>query len=262
VLDADATVAALSERPAETVVLLDFDGSISPIVATPDLAVPLPDAPAVLEALVARLGRVAVVSGRPVAFLAEHLPVRGLQFVGLYGIERLVDGVRSVDPRVIPYLDAVAVATAEAESGLPGVLVEPKSGVAVTLHWRTTPERAEEVRAFAHDLAARHGLEELPGRSAIELRPPVPVDKGHAAAALVDGFAVGAFAGDDLGDVAAFDALAAAAAGGRLERAVRIGVDSPEAPAALHASVDVLVDGPEGLLRLFRRVIEEIGEPV
>ena len=44
---------------------------------------------------------------------------------------------------------------------------------------------------------------------AVELRPPVAIDKGDAVRALVEGFDVGAFAGDDTGDLPAFAALAA-----------------------------------------------------
>ena len=96
-----------------TALLFDFDGSLSPIVERTEDARPLPDAPVVLARLAAWLGRVAIVSGRPVGFLARHLPVDGLALVGLYGMEQSIDGAYSVDPRVEPYLVAVAAATAE-----------------------------------------------------------------------------------------------------------------------------------------------------
>ena len=44
---------------------------------------------------------------------------------------------------------------------------------------------------------------------AIELRPPIDVDKGDAANALIAGFDVAAFVGDDTGDLPAFAELAA-----------------------------------------------------
>ena len=99
---------------------------------------------------------------------------------------------------------------------------------------------------------------------AIELRPPIDVDKADADRARSStASTVGAFAGDDYGDLPAFAALARArspTAGCR--RAVRIGVHSTEAPPELAAAVDVLVDGPAGLLALLTRVADEIGEPV
>jgi trehalose 6-phosphate phosphatase len=262
VIDADATVAALSERPECTALLVDFDGSLSPIVEHADDARPLPDAVEVLARLAPRLGRVAIVSGRPIGFLARHLPVDGLSYAGLYGMEQSIDGEYSVDPRVRPYLVAVAAATAELEARLPSDLVEPKSGISVTLHWRPAPDRAEHIVAVAREVGAKHGLGELRTRMAIELRPPIDVDKAVPTRAFVKGFEVGAFAGDDYGDLPAFGALADEVKAGRLRRAVRIGVRSSEAPAELSAAVDLMVDGPRGLVALLARVADEIGQPV
>jgi trehalose 6-phosphate phosphatase len=258
VLDADATVAALTRRPERTALLVDFDGSLSPIVERAEDARPLPEAVAQLARLAARLGRVGIVSGRPVEFLADRVPIPGVTYAGLYGMERLSDGSRSVDPRVVRYLDAVAAATSELRQRLPVELVESKAGVSVTLHWRPSPDRAEEVCAVADEVARRHGLAQLRTRMAVELRPPVGIDKGDATRALVEGFDVGAFAGDDTGDLPAFAALTAAVDDGALAQAVRIGVHSPEAPPELIASVDVLVDGPAGLAALLARVADQI----
>ena len=261
-IDADATVAALTGRPDRTALLVDFDGSLAPIVGRADDARPLPGALPVLSRLATRLGRVAIVSGRPVGFLARHLGVDGLALVGLYGMERSIDGAYSVDPRVEPYRVAVAAATAELEARLPAEVVEPKAGLSVTLHWRPVPEQADSIREIAHDVGRRHGLAELRTRMAIELRPPIGVDKSGATRALIEGFEVGAFAGDDRGDLPAFAELARAVEDGRLQRAVRIGVNSSEAPPELAAAVDLIVDGPAGLLALLTRVVDEIGEPV
>jgi trehalose 6-phosphate phosphatase len=262
VIDVDATVAALTEQPDRTALLLDFDGSLAPIVERPDDAQPLPGAAVVLARLATGLGRVAIVSGRPVAFLARHLPVDGVALFGVYGMEHSIDGVYAVDPRVEPYLVAVAAATAELEARLPPGVVEPKAGISVTLHWRPVPEQSDTIVEIAHEIGARHGLAELRTRMALELRPPIDVDKSGPTRALVDGFDVGAFAGDDRGDLPAFAALVRAVDDGRLRRAVRIGVHSTEAPPELIAAVDVIVDGPSGLLALLTRVADEIGEPV
>jgi trehalose 6-phosphate phosphatase len=258
VIDADATVGVLTLRADRTVLLLDFDGSLSPIVERAEDARPLPEAPGVLGRLSSRLGRVGIVSGRPVGFLARHLPVDGLDFVGLYGMEQSIGGEYSVDARVEPYLAAVAAATAELEARLPEGVVEPKSGISVTLHWRPVPEREAEIVAIAREVGRRHGLAELQTRMAIELRPPIEVDKSVAVRALLTGFEVGAFAGDDYGDLPAFAEMGRAVADGRLDHAVRIGVTSPEAPPELAAATDLVVDGPAGLLALLARLADAI----
>lgn len=254
-------VAALVEQPRSTALLCDFDGSLSEIVERPDEAVPLPGTVDVLERLVPRFGRVGIVSGRPVEFLADQLPVAGLTYAGLYGMERLDDGVRSLDPRVARFLDGVAAAADEAERRLPGMLIERKAGASVTIHWRLDPDRASEAQAVAEELAREHHLAQLQTRMAVELRPPVAIDKGDAVSTLIDGFDRAVFAGDDTGDIAAFAALSNAVATGTLEGALRIGVTSPEVPRELLEVVDGVVAGPAGLLALLRRVLEEIVEP-
>ena len=90
--EADATAAAvevLRSRPERTAVLTDFDGTLSPIVVDPREARPLAGAIDALSALARRYGRVAVISGRPVAYLIERLgTVEGpIILSGLYGLE-------------------------------------------------------------------------------------------------------------------------------------------------------------------------------
>jgi trehalose 6-phosphate phosphatase len=161
---------------------------------------------------------------------------------------------------VLRHAPAVAAAAADAEALLPGVLVERKAGISVTLHWRTCPGREEEIRTVAAGLAARHGLDApLRGRRAVELRPPVALDKGDAVRTLVAGCAVAAFAGDDAGDLPAFDALDALVASGVLDAASRIGVRSDEAPAAVLDRADLVVDGPAALLALLDSLADRVG---
>lgn len=249
------------EQPERSVAIVDFDGTLAPIVDDPASARLLPAAADALARLAARLGRVAVVSGRPVEFLRAAIPVPGLTLVGQYGVERLEGGQIVVDPAAAAHAGAVSAAAAEAEAALPGLVVERKRGVAVTLHWRRAPELEEQARALGGRLAARHGLALQPGRLALELRPPVGVDKGTAAEALADGAAAALMAGDDSGDVAAFSAFDRLVEGGRLGHALRVAVRSPEAPAALLERADYQVDGPPGLAALLDRLAGAVSPP-
>jgi len=240
----------LVEHATSAALLLDFDGSLSPIVDDPDDARPLPAARDALAALVGRIGQIAIVSGRPVTFLRAALGIDGVTYVGQYGVQRW-DGERVItDPRVEPFLAPVEAVAVAAGRELPGVRTERKDGVAVVLHWRTRPDRGEEIQAWAGRAARESGLETHPAKMAIEIRPPVPMDKGSVVEELCAGLDAAAFAGDDSGDLAAFDALDRLTATGRLADAVRIGVQSSEAPAALLARADVQVDGPPGLAAL------------
>jgi trehalose 6-phosphate phosphatase len=244
----------LASRPREAAVLVDFDGSISAIVDDPADARVLPAARDALTGLVGVVATVGVVSGRPVEFLARAIDLPRLTLVGQYGLERMVDGRAVVDARAEPYLDAVAAAADDAERELPDLLVERKAGVAVTVHWRTAPDRESEAVEAADRIARRHGLTVYGTKMARELRPPVPADKGTAVEALLDDAAAACFAGDDRGDLDAFAALERLASAGRIEHAVRIAVGSAEVPAELVVQADLVVDGPGGLVSLLEQL--------
>jgi trehalose 6-phosphate phosphatase len=244
----------LAAHSGDTAVLIDFDGSISSIVDDPAAARVLPAARDALAALIDAVATVAVVSGRPVDFLARAIDLPGLTLVGQYGLERMEDGQAVVDARAEPYLDAVAAAADDVERELPDLLVERKAGVAVTVHWRMNPEREAQAIEVVDGIARRHGLAVYPTKMARELRPPVPADKGTAVESLLEGSRHACFAGDDRGDLDAFAALARLSSAGHLDHAVRIAVGSVEAPPELLAQADLVVDGPSGLVS----VLEEL----
>lgn len=251
-------LASFGDYPGASALFLDFDGSLAPIVVDPAAARPLPGADARLRALSKRFALVAIVSGRPVAFLASMLPIEGLVLVGQYGMESLVAGKTTVDDRIALHVGAVEAAASEAEAMLPGLMIERKGVVSFSIHWRGALERGAEALTCAKRLATRHGLALLQGRQVAELRPLVPVDKGTAVRALLE--PVGArqqgsvrhvlAAGDDLGDVEVFIALAELKAAGQLDSVVRVAVRSEETPPVLLEHADWEVDGPIGLASL------------
>jgi trehalose 6-phosphate phosphatase len=238
------------DEPRRAALFLDFDGSLAPIVDDPAAARALPAAGTALARLAPRLGRVGIVSGRPVAFLREQLAIDGLVYAGAYGLERLVDGEVVVERSALPFVDAIARAADEAEVALPGLRVERKGLVAVTIHWREQPERGGAASAWADAAAARLGLDApLRGRMAVELRPPVAIDKGTTVVELASGASAVAVAGDDAGDLPAFAAVHALAERGDVQHGIAIGVTSSESPPEV-AQTDVVVDGPAGLATL------------
>ena len=84
-------LAVFSTAPGRGGLFLDFDGTLSDIASTPEGAVPRPGVPDLLCELQGRFGRVAIVSGRPVAYLAPHIP-ESVDIVGLYGLEWRSEG--------------------------------------------------------------------------------------------------------------------------------------------------------------------------
>jgi trehalose 6-phosphate phosphatase len=234
-------------KPGSAALVLDYDGTLSPIVEDPAAAVPLASVPDLLARLRDRFGMVAVVSGRPVEFLEPFLP-EGLVLAGLYGLELVIDGERRDHPQAGNWREVVDDVAGRAETrGPQGVTVERKD-LSITLHYRTAPEAEQAVAAYAAEEAHRSGLVARPARMSWELHPPIDIDKGTAVLELAESYQAVAFAGDDVGDLPGFDAL------DELDRrnvvTLRLAVDSPEAPLELLERADVVVEGPEGLVEL------------
>lgn len=233
--------------PARSGLFCDFDGTLSEIVDEPDLARPAPGTPELLGELAAHLGVVGVLSGRPVSFLEPLFP-RSVLLAGLYGLETLTGGVRRDHPSGGTWREVIDdVASSSIAHGPAGMRVEEK-GLSLTLHFRTHPEIAEEVRVFAEKQGARSGLQVRSARMSYELHPPIAVDKGTALLELTGELATACFIGDDVGDLPAFDAL------DQLERrgvtVVRVAVRSTEESPELIERADVRVDGPAGVFAL------------
>jgi trehalose 6-phosphate phosphatase len=249
-----AGLAALLADPGHGIVALDFDGTLSPIVADPAAARAHPGAVPALRQVAAVVGTLAVITGRPAASavdLGGFQAVPGLVVLGHYGLERWADGVLES-----PSQAGVEAARAElpgllAVAGAPdGTRIEDK-GHAVAVHTRQAadPQAAlDRLRDPLAGLAARHGLAVEPGRMVIELRPQ-GMDKGQALHSLVQQRRPSAvmFCGDDLGDVAAFDAVRALRGDGVSGLTVFSG--SAEV-TALAGRADLVVDGPDGVVAL------------
>ena len=207
-------LAALAADPAASGLILDFDGVLSPIVADPASSALPAQAAASLARLAGPLGMLAVLSGRPAAFLAGRVQVPGVLLLGSYGLERIRDGERHLDPAAERWLEPVREASGELDDllgGAPGIRVERKS-VSVAVHWRQAPDQAAaaaQVRQVTARIAAATGLRLEPGKLVEELRPPVDVDKGSAVSGLLAeaGLRAAAYAGDDLGDIPALRAV-------------------------------------------------------
>ncbi len=255
----------LAAEPARGALFLDFDGTMAGIVRDPREARALPGVSDLLAALASSFGLVAVISGRPTAFLAEALQAPpGVTLAGLYGLERALQGPEAENwAGVIDAVVAEATATAP-----PGVYVEPK-GLTVTLHWRRAPDQQDWVLAFTARQHATRGLMVVQGRHERELRPPLNVDKGTVVRSLVaeheargEPLRAAAAFGDDLGDLPAFAALASLRApAGPLHTAVRVAAVDTESPPAVAAEADLTVSGATGAVALLRDLASAAGAP-
>lgn len=257
-----ALLQPLAAEPARSALFLDFDGTLSAIVKDPRDAHPLPGVPTLLTELAVPFALVAVISGRPTAFLADVLGAPpGVTLVGLYGLERALQGpARDSWAAVVEEVVAEASATAPA-----GVYVEPK-GLTVTLHWRRAPEHQDWVLAFVARQHEERGFMVVQGRHERELRPPLDVNKGTVVRSLLvehdargEPIVAAAAFGDDVGDLPAFAALdALRVPAGSLQSAVRVAAVDTESPAAVADAADVSVAGATGAVGLLRDLADVV----
>ena len=251
-------LAPLLADPGRACLLCDCDGTLAPIVDDPATAAPLPASVDALHGLARRLGRVAVISGRPAAWLHAAFG-DGLVLSGLYGLELVeADGRGRVveRPEAAEWRAVVDEVAERADAAAPsGVIVERK-GLSVTLHHRTAPSERPWVERFAADEARATGLEPAQGKASVELRPPLPFDKGTAVRPLAEGFTAVAYIGDDAGDLPAFAVLDELAASG--VATVKVAVDSAELPDEVRAAADALVDSPEAVAALLNGLAAEL----
>lgn len=218
-----AGLAALLKDPGSGMLALDFDGTLADIVPDPEKVRLRADAARSLSALSDRIGHVVIVTGRPVralagpkGFLGPHL-ARRIHVLGLYGAERW-------DPATgRAQVPGPSLALAKARAELPGLLaplaadadvwIEEKGG-AVAVHTRraAAPQGVfARIEGPLARLAERHGLRAEPGRFVVELRPENG-DKGTALRTFLrkrDVSGAVLYAGDDRGDIPAFDTLRA-----------------------------------------------------
>jgi trehalose 6-phosphate phosphatase len=233
---ADDLLVKLADDPGRAAILLDVDGTLAPIVERPEDARVPDETRAELARLASRYALVACVSGRPAVEVDRMLDVAGVAVVGEHGLELAPDAPR--------WADTVAAFARSVD------WPAEQKPLSVSFHFRRAEDEAA-ARVYLTRVAKAaeaEGLVPRWGRMVLEVRPPVAADKGTAVRALVTRAGVGRalYAGDDTTDVDAFRGLDG------LDVAVRVAVDSGEAPSALIEAADVVVEGTGGVLALLR----------
>ncbi|HUQ22853.1 MAG TPA: trehalose-phosphatase [Gaiellaceae bacterium] len=236
-MERDALLDRIAEAPDRTAILLDVDGVLAPIVPVPHEA----RVPAETRTELARLHEhyalVGCISGRSGADARRIVGLDQLVYVGEHGLE-LVPEAADWSERLHAF-----AATVDWED------LERKP-LTVTFHYRRAEDEGEALKMLeAVATRARHeGLIPKFGRKVLELRPPVGAHKGTAVTHLLGkrGLVRALYAGDDTTDLDAFSALQG------LELGVRVAVASPEGPAELRETADIVVGGPAEFVQVLR----------
>ncbi|MBV9291041.1 MAG: trehalose-phosphatase [Frankiales bacterium] len=254
-----AGLAALLGEPAQALLAVDYDGTLAPIVERPEDARPAAGATAALAALAGRIGHLAVVSGRAasdVVALGDLEDVDGLRVLGHYGLQEWRAG-RLSSPEPLPAIaDARQRLAAIVSAAADGVHLEDKTH-SIVVHTRPADDPAAalaDLEPAVCAVADELGLEALPGRMVLEVRPR-GMDKGAALRRLVEETkpaAVG-YVGDDLGDLPAFAAIADLRKSGVPGFAVA-SVDPAldDSPRELAERADLVLPGPAAVVDFLR----------
>ena len=241
----------LSERP-RIALLLDFDGTVTPIVDRPEAARLSESARRALDAAARTPGiDVTVVSGRALNDLQERVGLPNLTYVGNHGFE--VEGPalqfrHAAADRVVASMHAAAEALRALE--IAGARIEMK-GPTLAFHYRAVaPRHRDEAVAAARTLLRRRRLRVVQGKQVLEGRPAVDWDKGHAVLWLL-GHRYGPdwptrvralFMGDDTTDADVFRSLHG------IGRSICVGEFVPQPSAA----ADYRLPDPEAVIALVR----------
>lgn len=186
---------------------LDFDGTLVELAATPDAVAVAPGLVDALRVIRDRLdGRLAIVSGRPIAQIDAMLATLTLPVAGVHGMERRdADGMLHYAP--VPAFSTVQECALHLATLHPRLRVEQKRG-ALALHYRQAPELERLCKAeMLAAIRETPGMLLLHGKMVIEVKP-AGVTKGTAIRDfLAEAPFIGSrpvFAGDDMTDEAGF----------------------------------------------------------
>lgn len=264
---ADA-LSPLRVDPSRAAVLLDVDGTLAPIVRhAEDAHVPEATRGLLIE-IARRYAVVACVSGRRASDARRIVSIGTISYLGSHGSELLRAGgtTPELDPAVRDWSRRIQAFGREADTAelrRLRVRIEDKGSI-VAFHWRGAPDE-EAARAAIDAIAARAehgGLRTHWGRKVLEVRPPVPIDKGAGIVSFLterreSGVTLDAalYVGDDETDRDAFRGLDELVAAGTLRHALRVCVSSDEGPSELAREADMTVDGPEGVRALLEALL-------
>ncbi|MGB3356019.1 MAG: trehalose-phosphatase [Mycobacterium sp.] len=200
----------------ESILFVDYDGTLSPIVSDPAAARLVEGAAEALQ-LVSDVCPVAILSGRDLADVRDRIGIPSLWYAGSHGFELTApDGTHHCNDAAAAFVPVLEQAAAELDRTLrhvPGVRVEHKR-FAVAVHYRQAEAgRVGEIVSAAHQLGSKAGLRVTSGRMLVELRPDLDWDKGTTLSWIRDRIdptrsMLPLYIGDDLTDEDAFDAVA------------------------------------------------------
>ena len=247
--------------------ITDVDGTISPTAATPQQARISPLCHHYLAILGKQLALIAALSGRPVKEVKDMIGIDGMVYIGNHGLERWMGDHSEFLKEARDYPGAIKAVIEELNSllAIKGLSIENK-GVTATIHYRRCPDtelaKRESLAAIENSPQAKSLRIMQESKYAINLLPPVKVDKGTAVLNLIQEYNLqgGIYLGDDITDIYAFRAMRTATSDLDFQ-GLAIGITGPEMPDELTAEADFTLDGVAEVERFLKWMSEAAGQP-
>jgi trehalose 6-phosphate phosphatase len=201
-------------RAKRIYVMLDYDGTITPIVKYPKLAKMSAKTRTLLRSIaLCDKSIVAIVSGRNLRNLKSLVRIPEAYYMGNHGLQIAGPGINFTHSRARRLSHSLPVLVMELKeklNGIRGLLIEHK-GITVSVHYRNVaPSRVPRIlRVTREAVRNRKELQITRGKKVIEFRPRVPWNKGSAISWFIRRLGPGLplYFGDDLTDEDAFSAI-------------------------------------------------------
>ena len=175
-------------RSSGVLLMLDFDGTLSPIAPTPKKAVLPPAVKAELKKISSILPAI-IISGRSLRDIKNKIKIKGLHYAGNHGSEWQIGGkktnyfpgakpARGIVKKIANKLEPLA-------QNYPGVLLENKN-LSISIHYRKIDpllisKFKKDVEKITKPLIKIYHLRILKGKKVTELRPYLNWNKGKFA---------------------------------------------------------------------------------
>ncbi len=234
------------------VFFLDYDGTLTPIVERPELAIINEQMRELVKKLCEKF-TTAIVSGRMREDVEKLARVEGIFYAGSHGFDILGKGVSMIQPKAketIPVVDKVTGELKAALSDIEGIIIEEKK-FSVAVHYRLVKEehlsKIKEVVEKAVD--ENDALRLMCGKMVFEILPAIDWNKGKAVRWIMKALGLSwedhavFYIGDDTTDEDAFRAVNS--------RGVGILVSDEERKSA----AQFRLASPDEVGKLFKRLV-------